>query len=157
MAEISSSDCVFEPLGEVGPYARRLMDRGRTGTDLIERVFACLDGVRPVARIVELSRLGTYETTRILAELRRVGLIDLVYRNPSEPVAPRTILREFPALGNSLRAAAASVACLLLLGAVLAIGLERRPLDGWLKGRTIGSSSLEEARGQFERLRLRYE
>ena len=37
-----------------------------------------IDGRLSVRRVIDLSRLGTFEATRALAELRQAGVIDVV-------------------------------------------------------------------------------
>lgn len=76
-ADVPSGDGVFEATGGLEDYRRRAQGDSRNRLPSTERVFQLVDGRLPVARIIDLSRIGTFEATRALAELRRNGLIAL--------------------------------------------------------------------------------
>jgi hypothetical protein len=153
---IPCQESIFEAVGPVGPYCQRLLDRGRTGTDQIRRVFACVNGIRSVERVVELSRLGTFEATRILAELRRVGLIDLAYRKSPEPERWRSLRSSIAGLGEYFGALGAASLCLFLLASVAAIGLRGGSASERAGIRVMSASPLAQGRAQYERLRVDY-
>ena len=103
---VTSEDLVFRRSGDVEAY---LSDRAAaSGMQRIqaERVFALVDGRLAVRRIIDLSRLGTFDATRILAGLVAAGAI--------EPVDEA---------GAVLRQAAPRIS-----------GLSRGQVRGWLGG-----------------------
>ncbi|MBW2372865.1 MAG: DUF4388 domain-containing protein, partial [Deltaproteobacteria bacterium] len=57
------------------PQAEAPRDDGYRHPEDARRVWALVDGRLPVRRIVDLSRLGTFDASRILAELHRNGAI----------------------------------------------------------------------------------
>jgi hypothetical protein len=86
---------------------------------LAERVYLLVDGRLSARRVIDLSRLGTFEATRCLAELRDAGLVEPLPQKPAArggrpPVLP----------GTPLRQAAATALPLLLL---LLLALARLP------------------------------
>ncbi len=80
-----------------------------------DRVLQLVDGRLNVRRIIDLSRLGTFDATRALAELRQAGVIDLC---SSKKPAPRTAFRAASSwkLLPALRVAVASLLPFLALG-----------------------------------------
>ena len=75
---VPSQDLVFARCGSFDSY--RPVARGEAGSAIgdARRLFQMIDGRLPVRRVVDLSRLGTFDATRIIAELRRQELIKLV-------------------------------------------------------------------------------
>lgn len=130
---IPTEDMVLRRVGNL-ESARALTkgDDGRLGH--AERVLQLVDGRLSVRRIIDLSRIGTFEATRALAELRQGGLIDEAapaQRRHSESSAPRT-----PIL-TILRAALATALPFVLLGGVGVYALERSGETGGLPGSAI--------------------
>ena len=69
---------VFERTGHFDAYRSASPDAGPDAMARAERLFLLIDGRQTTRRIVDLSRLGTFEGTRILSNLRRAGLISPV-------------------------------------------------------------------------------
>ncbi len=130
-AAIPSDEAVFRRVG--GPESSRSL--GQDGSDerleQIERVLQLVDGRLSVRRVVDLSRIGTFEATRVLAELRQAGLIEVAAaearRAPRPPVKVGT---RRPAL----RAAVATAVPFVLLAALGGLALERAGATGGLPG-----------------------
>ncbi len=143
---------VVEILVSVDDYCDRLEDGGQGGSDQVRRVSDFVNGKNSVREIIDLSRLGTFTAGRILADLRRAGLIDGV--SPGLRTArKRGRGRVVRVLGFAKLALAAGLP-LILLGSVT-VGLFVQGLDArdW-RGRSIVYRPLEEARAQFARQRL---
>jgi hypothetical protein len=112
---VPSEDVVFRRVGNL--ESARALTRGDRESRLehAERVLQLIDGRLSVRRVIDLSRIGTFEATRTLAELRQAGVIDLA--SPRKPAARRSQRRIRPAqILPALRAALASVLPLVALG-----------------------------------------
>ena len=80
---VPSEDIVFGSAERFDVFRQRASGYSKEGLVQAESVFQLVDGRLSVRRIMDLSRLGTFEATRILAELRKYGLI--------EPLDPRRV------------------------------------------------------------------
>jgi hypothetical protein len=78
----------FEVAGDGEGAARRAADA--------RRVFLLVDGRLSARRVIDLSRLGTFECTRILAELRASGLIEPVAEEQLEKRRPQRLELKSP-------------------------------------------------------------
>ena len=115
---VPSEESVFRRIGNL--ESARALTKGDSNARLghAERVLQLVDGRLNVRRIIDLSRLGTFDSTRALAELRQAGVIDLC---STKKAAPRSSFRVrsgwkvFP----TLRGIAASVLPFLALGFML--------------------------------------
>jgi hypothetical protein len=111
---VASPEIVFQRSGRFDGQRHRF-EEGSERLQRAERLWLLVDGRLSARRIIDLSRLGTFEATRVLAELCDLALIEplapeQVQRRPRAPKAPRAASR--------LRGLAAGVVPLLLLGAV---------------------------------------
>ncbi|MBK7948673.1 MAG: DUF4388 domain-containing protein [Deltaproteobacteria bacterium] len=93
-AAVPSEELVFRRLGSLESSRALAQSGGDERLGQIERVLGLVDGRLTVRRVIDLSRIGTFEATRVLAELRQAGLIEVggeeVRRAPrrrAEPVA----------------------------------------------------------------------
>ena len=150
---VPDGDMVFRRIGRLDVYRQQVQSEGRAHLPETDRVFQLVDGRLPVRRIVDLSRLGTFEATRILAELREAGLIEPAEVS-SRRGAARAGRRASVAVGRYLKVAAASIVPLLLLGAVTWLSLGQRPAGGELRGEPIVHRPLAGATASFERRRI---
>jgi hypothetical protein len=105
---VPGEETVFTRVGDLeNARARTAVDsHGRRSH--AERILSLVDGRLPVARIIDLSRVGTFEATRALAELRQAGVIDV--RSSRRRMTPRVPVRRGPRLliAPFLRAAMAT-------------------------------------------------
>jgi hypothetical protein len=77
---VPSEDLVFRRSGGVEAYLNHLKESASgPPPNQVERVFALVDGRLTARRIIDLSRLGTFDATRILAGLRSGGASEPVY------------------------------------------------------------------------------
>ena len=75
--QVPSDDLVFRRSGGPEAYLNRLKESASGPLpSQVERVFALVDGRLTARRIIDLSRLGTFDATRILAGLRGAGAIE---------------------------------------------------------------------------------
>jgi hypothetical protein len=147
--EILSDSVVLRRTGSFEEYRRSRTDADPSRLAEEERVLLLIDGRLPVRRVIDLSRLGTFECMRILVSLRSVGLIEAtdpprVSRGGSKRAAP---LR----LRTALASAFAMGALIVVLVLVHARGPSLPPSEGF----TIQRSPFRTARLRFETRRLR--
>lgn len=151
--QVPSEETVFQRVGRFEDY------QARAGNDAqqianAQRVFLLIDGRLPVRRVIDLARLGTFEGTRLLASLRRAGLV--------EPMDPSQIARRRPpkpmlleSRPPSSRAWIAGALPLLLL-LLLAVANHRPPAPTPEEAVfPIRRAPLEEARASFATDRVR--
>jgi hypothetical protein len=94
---VPREESVFQRAGRFDDH--RAAHSEDTGFEKLERVFQLVDGRLSARRIIDLSRLGTFEGTRLLAELRDLGLIELLDPDkvaPRRSRVPRAVLPENP-------------------------------------------------------------
>jgi hypothetical protein len=141
--QISSRDTVFERSGEFEDYQDRIGTVSAEQLEAARTVFALVDGRRSAHRIIDLSRLGIFDGTRILAELKSADLIAPVRAVRSLRLHARSMRRGSSGLTGGVGALAATAVCLAaLLGAVVAVHarapravpprIERQSLE-WLR------------------------
>lgn len=135
VAAVPSDEVVFRRVGSLESsraFAAQGGDDGRLAQ--VERVLKLIDGRLSVRRVVDLSRVGTFEATRVLAELRQAGLIEVVaseVRRPARrPISAKSML-------PSLRTAVATAVPFGLLLALAGVALERSGPTGGLPGSPI--------------------
>jgi hypothetical protein len=102
------------------------------------RLYRLLGPGRSVQKLIDIARLGEFETCRALSELMGEGYVRVVKPRPPEPPGPtlrQRALRAALVLGRI----AVSAAVVLFAGVVLARGLaERRaPREIWLEDRAV--------------------
>jgi hypothetical protein len=69
-AAVPTDDAVFRRVGSLEASRTFAEGGGDDRLEQIERVLKLIDGRLSVRRVVDLSRIGTFEATRVLAELR---------------------------------------------------------------------------------------
>ena len=134
-AAVPSESVVFRRVGNL-ESSRAFASQGG-GDDRfshVERVLKLIDGRLSVRRVIDLSRIGTFEATRVLAELRQAGLIEIaaaeMRRSPRRSASARSMI-------PSLRAAVATVVPFGLLLALAFVAFDRSGPTGGLPGSPI--------------------
>jgi hypothetical protein len=74
-ALVPSDETVFQRSGPFERWRDAALDASSRQIAASERVYLLVDGRLPVRRVIDLSRLGSFEATRILAELARAGAL----------------------------------------------------------------------------------
>lgn len=149
--QVPSDAAVFQRTGRFEDLASPPDGEGARRAADVRRVFLLVDGRLPVRRVIDLSRLGTFECTRILAELRRAGLIEplaaehVAKSRPAPPPLEPPASRSWLAAGLPLALLAA-----LALGSALAGGTDA-PLDAF----SVRRAPLADARTAFATERVR--
>ncbi len=150
---VPSEDLVFRHSGGFELYAGRLEDASGVQRGDAEQVFDLIDGRLAVRRIIDLSRLGTFDAMRILAGLLGAGAIEEIDASgmrrpraaPRRPGVQRGRVRGW--LGGLLPLS------LLVCAAVASVnGIRPAPAEGF----PIHRDALETARAAYATRRLRH-
>ena len=117
---VPSGDVVFRRIGNL--ESARAVTKGDADSRLghAERVLQLIDGRLSVRRVIDLSRLGTFEATRAMAELRQAGVIELIEVKQRSPRRTRTA--RSPKILPLLRVALGSALPMIALG-IMAISV----------------------------------
>jgi len=146
---VPNENLVFRRVGNL--ESARALTKGGSNSRLgnAERVLQLVDGRLSVRRIIDLSRLGTFEATRALAELRQAGVIDEA--SPSEKVnTPSGVSRRNLRVLPLLHAALATAMPFVLLGLLGVAAFDRAA-----GGDVLPGTSIPEPR--FDRIGARHE
>ena len=146
---VPSDDTIFRRTGGLEQVRGACRDRA----DHAERIFQLVDGRLSVRRIIDLARLGTFEGTRVLAELHQAGLIEALAAGASRRM--RRSVRPTRSLAVRLRSLLAAALPLALLAGLVGVGLRDQPLRPEQAGAAIVRRPLEHASQSFELRRLR--
>jgi len=156
-ASVPGEDTVF---GRVRPLAAaRALTRGAGDARLehVERVLQLVDGRLSVRRIIDLSRLGTFEAMRALAELRQAGVIDVAENAPRKTRKQRAERGPRVAVLPLMRAAMATALPLLALAGLGAVALERAGGSQQQVGSPLPERPAAQFGDRFELERIRTE
>lgn len=121
VAAVPSEDIVFRRLGSVEASRAFAEGGGDARLAQVERILGLIDGRLTVRRVIDLSRLGTFEATRVMAELRQAGLIE-VGHEAGRP-APRRRAKSETRL-PPIRAIGATAVPFVLLALIALQGVE---------------------------------
>ena len=150
--QVPSEETVFETVGDFETYRDSAETVSAEQLEAARTVFSLVDGRLPVRRVVDLSRLGTFDGTRILAELRGAGLVQAVRAARSLRKHALSIRTGAPGFAGGLGSLAATAVCVAALLAVVVFALARTPEPGVAQ---IGGQSLERLRESFATRRVR--
>jgi hypothetical protein len=155
LADVPSEEVVFRRAGPFELHRAKCAGEARHRLPEAERVFLLVDGRLSVRRVIDLSRLGTFEATRLLVELRRSGAIEAV--DPANVRRVRSARAGAAAAVPHVGVGLASTFALALL-AILALQLRGgAPVVAPAAGFPLPGSAavLELATARFEKLALR--
>lgn len=141
---VPGDDTVFRRVGHLGAV------RGGHA----ERILQLVDGRLTVGRIIDLSREGTFEATRALAELRQAGVIDIAEARRKRGGVRRKSGFRLPVLAL-LRAALATALPFAALAGLGYAALDRAEHDGGLLGTALPVRVVEAHGDRYERDRIR--
>ena len=146
-------EAVFEAASRFEDFRRAQPGEGPDKLAVAERLFLLIDGREPVRRVVDLSRLGSFEGARWLTRFRRAGLIERVLPAPSAKKQRRRQGRQGFTQGRGVIGTLFAVLPWLLLGAIVL----RQPLSPPRSGaETLSQRALlHQTEASFETLRLR--
>jgi hypothetical protein len=146
--EIPDDQIVFRRRGSLEEYRQSSAGRSAAAPAVAEKVLMLVDGRANVRRVVDLSRLGSFEAMRALVQLSSSGWIEPIRARRETDASPgRSAVR------SEQRGRIATFAPLVLLAALAAIA--------WLRGApaadplALPPASLATARSQAEALQAR--
>ncbi|MEE3330356.1 MAG: DUF4388 domain-containing protein [Myxococcota bacterium] len=148
---IPREDAVLRRAGSFADYSRRA---GNSPETLLraERLVELVDGRLSVRRIIDLSRLGTFDGTRILAGLKEAGTIEVVESARAVPKASKATVTA--AILRGLKTTLLAVLPMALLGGTLAATEADWFAPPQIPGVEISARTFERGAAEFERLRL---
>ncbi|MFO0689275.1 MAG: DUF4388 domain-containing protein [Myxococcota bacterium] len=151
-AAVPSEDLVFRRLGSLESSRAFAQSGGDDRLGQIERVLGLVDGRLTVRRVIDLSRIGTFEATRVLADLRQAGLIEVgsdeVRRAPRRRAEPVQVV-------PMLRTAVATAVPYLVLALLAATAFETGRAGHGLPGTAIPDRVADRLGAASERERIR--
>jgi hypothetical protein len=153
---VPAEDAVFQRVGRFESYRDRAKTSSTEQLEQAQRLFALIDGRLSVRRVIDLSRLGTFDGTRILAELVQAALI-----KPLHPEGVKKLRkhdragarRRDRAFGGALAGIAATAVPLALLAVGVFLAQAPRPPD---VGPRVEGRSLEWLREAYATRRVRH-
>ncbi len=148
---VPSDDVVFRRAASMEEYRHR---QGASPQEIAEldRVFQLVDGRLNARRIIDLSRLGTFEATRILADLVAAGTIEPLDEKDARRIRRQT--QPSREVGRRVRWGLTAALPVVVLAGVVFLGLQSRPVATRLVGTPIARQPLEEVRQRFAARRL---
>jgi hypothetical protein len=148
---VSSEDTVFERVESFETFRDRPDAQVGRQLEYAKRVYGLVDGRLKVRRVIDLSRLGSFDATRALAVLCEAGVITALdvgspskSRRPRPKVLPRADARSW----------AATLIPLLLLGAMTFAAHSRSGKSVQPAAVEISTSVLDLVRDDYATLRV---
>ena len=141
-AKVPAADVVFQRVGRFESYRDLQKTASPAQLERAQRLFSLIDGRLSIRRVIDLSRLGNFDATRVLTELIEASLI-----KPLHPEGVRHLRRQSRAksarrrigLSAALAGAVATAVPVVLLAAaaVLAMSPQREPVEPAVADRTL--------------------
>jgi hypothetical protein len=150
-----SDETVFQRRDRDAAERKQLLGQLRGSQADADKLLQLVDGRSTLGRVIDLSRLGRFDATRILVEMIEMGMIASVQSRAS-----RSTLRargSGASIVAGLRAAARSALPLILLAAAIGL-IEHRSRTQPLRSEAfpITHPTVDEAKLLFEKRRLRH-
>ncbi|MDH3212582.1 MAG: DUF4388 domain-containing protein [Myxococcales bacterium] len=149
---VPSQDLVFARRGSFDAYRQAVRGEAYATIEDAQRVFQMIDGRLAVRRVVDLSRLGTFDATRIIADLHRLELIEPV--DPSRVRRPRVPMISVSARRWGVRSWLPALLPLALLLAVAVWANRDVPAEG-VRAIAVDRAPLESVRQAYAARRVR--
>ena len=150
---VPHGETVFERNGPLVNYKRAAASDAGSRLLAVEKVYALVDGRLPAQRIIDLSRLGLFDATRALAELRHHDVI--VPLSKRQARALKSGLSFKPVVDGARWSLAAAFPLVLLSGVIFMI-LNEPPASQAAPIFPIVRAPLEEARQVFRKRQVRH-
>jgi hypothetical protein len=146
---VPSEESVFKRASNL--ESARALTKGDSDSHLgpAERVVQLIDGRLSVRRVIDLSRLGTFEATRAIAELRQAGVIELTVAKKRAARRARRISTPSQIL-PALRVALGSALPFIVLGLMAMSSFSTGPRVDQLQGSVIPERLVEQFGRRFE-------
>jgi hypothetical protein len=154
-ARVPSGGTVFQRCGQIESFRQQSSGQSTAEGHRVEKVFALVDGQLSVDRIVDLSRLGLFDATRALAELRHLELIEPLSGRQAR-AGRRTAESPRRRVVDRARWWLAAAFPLAVLSLVVSMIFNLAPAGDPEGVFPIERYPLERARAVFEKARLRH-
>jgi hypothetical protein len=152
---VPSVDTVFEHSGSFEEYRQQTRRDVGGHPEQVERIYQLIDGRLTMQRVADLSRLGIFDATRVIAELIQAGVIAPVEQKLARVVG--TGGGHLATMGRGLRWSALACTPLLLLAAgIYFVNAPGIVSPERIQAFPIDRQDLEEARTTFEVRRIRH-
>ncbi len=153
-AVVPDENLIFRRVGNL--ESARALTKGDSSSRLgyTERVLQLIDGRLSVRRVIDLSRIGTFEATRVLAELRQAGVIDIAESVAKRPSRARSTNARGPFL-QYLRTALAATLPLVALAMIGFAAVDRSESVAAMPGSPIPEPIFAALGARHETLLLR--
>jgi len=153
---VPTLDTIVERRGDLMQYRQNAHRDGEVHAERLEKIIQFVDGRMKLQRIIDLSRLGLFEATRVIAELMQAGLIA-----PVDPqIAAATPVSQVESTRNVgqhvVSTVAACIPLLMLLGMVFWIGRVGASGPERIEAFPIKRHVLQDAHVLFEKRRIRH-
>ena len=148
-------DSILEPRGSIEDYREKSRREGGQTTEIVEKIYQLVDGRLTLQRIIDLSRLGMFDASRIVADMIGAGLIVAVEAKPTPE--SENELRLGRSLGQRLAfTLAAGVPLFLLSAMVFWVHLQGSARAERVEAFPIERSTFDQAHALFEKRRIRH-
>ncbi len=146
---VPSEEAVFRRVGDPAAARAVTMSDGDARLAHADRISRLIDGRLNVRRVIDLSRIGTFDATRAIVELLQAGVIEIVALSTNSSRREPVRARRTPLL-PLLRAALVSALPLVVLGFFGLTALERADATGGLAGSAIPVRSIDQFGSRYE-------
>jgi hypothetical protein len=148
-------ETILEHSGNIDAYRQQHRHDREQHTEPFEKIYQLIDGRLTLQRVIDLSRLGLFDASRIVAELANAGLaVPVVGKLAS---AARREQRGGRSFGQLLSGIAAACVPLLVLGSMVGwIYLECARAGERIEAFPIVREAFDEAHTLFEKRRIRH-
>ncbi len=146
---VPSEEAVFRRVGDPAAARAVTMSDGDARLAHADRILRLIDGRLNVRRVIDLSRIGTFDATRAIVELLQAGVIEIVALSTNSSRREPVRARRTPLL-PLLRAALVSALPLVVLGFFGLTALERADATGGLAGSAIPVRSIDQFGSRYE-------
>lgn len=155
-SKVPPFDSIVQRAGDVAAHRERVKREGETQADHFERIVQFIDGRMTLRRVIDLSRLGLFDATRVIADLTDAGLITTVEKKGAARTREAGARAGRSAGQIALRAVAAAIPLAMLSGLVYWMAQAPSKTTEQVKAFPIERRVLDDARTMFEKRRLRH-
>lgn len=148
-------ESVLEHRGSIDAYREQTRRDGGQNLEQFEKIYQLVDGRLTLQRVIDLSRLGLFDATRIVAEMMGAGLLVGLETKRNQTAGPETRSGRTPA--QRLVYAVAACVPLIVLGAmVFWIHLQGSARPERIEAFPIVRQTFDQAHSLFEKRRIRH-
>ncbi|MBW2295755.1 MAG: DUF4388 domain-containing protein [Deltaproteobacteria bacterium] len=148
-------ESVLEHRGSIETYREQNRRDGDKNAENVEKIYQLVDGRLTLQRIIDLSRLGIFDASRIVADMIGAGLI--VGVEAKQTVAPGRELQHGRSLGQGLAFLVAASVPMMVLGAMVVwIHLQGAARTEQIEAFPIQRQTFDRVHALFDKRRIRH-